>query len=177
MISRKKILLWAISLPVLAVVCITLTMCRKITIKETTTDQVNLLQYLEQDSLQRFTDLVGIIHKAKFDAFMNAYGTYTLFAPTNEAIESWVKSRGKSSIDDIDADTLKDMLKFHLLEEEELTSGFTDGKLPSVTMYGQFLVTGVKNTGGASHFTVNRQATIVQADIVTGNGVIQVIDH
>jgi uncharacterized surface protein with fasciclin (FAS1) repeats len=177
MIRRKKILLGTVFFLALAGVCITFTMCRKITIRETTTDQVNLLQYLEQDSLHRFTDLVEIIHKAKFDAFMNAYGTYTLFAPTNDAIESWLKSRGKASIDAMNADTLKEMLKFHLLEEEELTSNFTDGKLPSVTMYGQFLVTGVKNTGGVSHFVVNRQATITQADIITGNGVIQVIDH
>lgn len=174
MFKTTKKPVWLISLLILVMLGFSLSMCRKITIREATTDQVNILQYLEQDSLHRFTDLVEIIHKTGFDAFMNAYGTYTLFAPTDSAIHLWLKNK---SIDNVPVDSLKAMLKFHILETEEFTENFTDGKLPSVTMYGQFLVTGVQNINGASHFVVNRQATITQANIVTGNGIIQVIDH
>lgn len=151
--------------------------CQKVALKETTTDDVNLLDYLRQDSLGRFTDLVSIIDKAGYDAFMNAYGTYTLFAPTNEAIESYLTKIGKPSIDQLSADELKNILKFHLLEEVIYTSDFNDGKLSSLTMYGQYLVTGVSNNDGVSSFVVNRQASIIQPNIVVGNGIIQVINN
>src|SRR5262249_41510041 len=49
--------------------------------------------------------------------------------------------------------------------------------LPTVTMYGQFLVTGVTNTNGVSSIQVNRQALLTQGNIRTGNGLIHVIDH
>ena len=151
--------------------------CEKVDIKETTTDDVNLLEYLRNDSLNRFTDLVNIIDKAGFDAFMNAYGTYTLFAPTNDGIEAWLKRRSKSSIDQLQPEELKDLIRFHLLEEVVYTSNFNDGKLPALTMYGQYLVTGVTNNEGQSSYVVNRQANIVEPNVVVGNGIIQVIDN
>lgn len=151
--------------------------CQKIQIRQTTTEDVNMLQYLEQDSLQRFTELVQIIQKAGYTSFMNAYGTYTLFAPTDSAIDAYLKQKKIASIDALPVDSMKSLLKLHLLNEEIYTSNFNDGKLPSVTMYGQFLVTQVKNINGAAAYIVNRQATITEPNIQTGNGVIQVINN
>lgn len=151
--------------------------CKKVQIKETTTNDLNLLQYLQQDSAQRFTKLVDIITRVGYTSFMNAYGTYTLFAPTDSAIDAYLKRIGKSSIDQIATDSLKSMLKLHLLDEEIYTSDFNDGKLASVTMYGQFLVTQVKNVDGVAKYIINRQADVIQPNIQLGNGVIQVIDN
>lgn len=172
----KKTLYLAISL-LLLISQISFNGCQKVEIKQTTTTDVNLLQFLKQDSLQRFTELVHIIEKVGYTSFMNAYGTYTLFAPTDSAIDAYVKRTGKGSIDALPVDSLKSMLKLHLLDEEIYTSNFNDGKLPSVTMYGQFLVTQVKNIGGVATYIVNRQAKIIQPNIQLGNGVIQVIDN
>lgn len=150
--------------------------CKKIAIKETTTSAVNIYQYLQLDSLQRFTSLLTVINKTGYDAFLSAYGTYTLFAPTNDAIASYLKKTGKSSLDQITVGDLKNLLMFHLLQEEIYTTDFNDGKLPSITMYGQFLVTSIGLKYGVSYYIVNRQADILQANILTGNGVIQVLD-
>jgi hypothetical protein len=49
------------------------------------------------------------------------------------------------------------MVRLHLLEDTLYTGSFTDGKLPVITMYGQYLVTSVVTTGGVSSYTVNRQ--------------------
>lgn len=150
--------------------------CKKIAIRETTTLKVNILEYLQKDSLQRFTNLVSIVNKSGYDPFLNAYGTITLFAPTDVAIKAYLKKIGKSSVDQLSADESKNILLFHLLQEVVNTSDFTDGKLPSATMYGQYLITGVTNKDGVSYYVVNRQALITQANILLGNGIIQVID-
>lgn len=151
--------------------------CQKVEIKQTTTEDLNLLQYLQQDSLHRFTKLLDIIEKTGYTSFMNAYGTYTLFAPTDSAIDAYLARTHKGSLDALPVDSLKSLLKLHLLDEEIYTSDFNDGKLASVTMYGQFLVTQVKNVDGVADYIVNRQAKITQANIQLGNGVIQVIDN
>ncbi len=170
----KKILF--VSVFVLFFVSIGFNGCQKIKLKETTTEDVNLLEFLRNDSTQRFTELVSIIDKIGYSSFLNAYGTYTLFAPTNKAINDYLKEKGVSSIQDLSKEKLKEIVNLHLLSEEVFTDDFIDGKLPSATMEGQFLVTNVKNIDGKTAYIVNRQANILERDIQVGNGIIDIID-
>lgn len=168
-----------ILIPLFTVACISVvffTNCKKTTLKETTTSDVNIYEYLQQDSLKRFTKLLQIIDKAGYNQALNIYGTYTLFAPTDAAIDAWLTQSGKSSVDQFTPDELKDVVKFHLLNEMVTTASFNDGKLNALTMYGQYLVTGVSNKDGVSSYVVNRQGTVINSNIMLGNGVVQVID-
>lgn len=166
-----------ILMTMLAVAIILSGNCKKVSVRETTTSDPNILEYLQKDSLQRFTKLVSIIGKAGYNSAMSTYGTYTLFAPTDAAIDAYLKQINVSTIDQVQDADWKNMLKFHLLEEEVVTGQFNDGKLPSVTMFGQFLITGVSNEAGVSLYTVNRQAKVTQPNITTGNGIIHAVDH
>ncbi|NII27983.1 fasciclin domain-containing protein [Pseudoflavitalea sp. X16] len=165
------------TISMLVVITLLASHCNKTSIKETTSEDPNILEYLEKDSTGNFTSLVTMINKVKYGSFLNAYGSYTLFAPTNTAIAAYLQKIGKSSVDQLSAEEIKAILNFHILEEKVLTADFNDGKLNSITMYGQFLVTGVVNRDGSSYFVVNRQATITSSNIQVGNGVIQVIDQ
>ncbi len=150
--------------------------CKKANIISATTEDVNIYDYLKQNEGQ-FSSLVKIIDKAGYNAFLNAYGTYTFFAPTNDAVSKYLSAIGKSNVEQLtDAET-KDILKFHLLEEEVISSAFTDGKLPAITMYGQYLTTGIENKDGASLYKINRQALLETPNLKMGNGIIQVIDN
>lgn len=151
--------------------------CKKTDLRETTTEDPNILDYLQNDSLQRFTKLVSIVEKSGYSSALNTYGTYTLFAPTDEAIDAYLRKLNLASVDQLKEADLKAMIQFHLLEEQVQTNEFTDGKLPSVTMLGQFLITGVVNEGGVSSYRINRQANVAQPNVVTGNGIVHVIDN
>ncbi|MCS3796511.1 fasciclin domain-containing protein [Niastella sp. OAS944] len=151
--------------------------CKKTDLRETTTQDPNILDYLQKDSLQRFTKLLAVIEKTGYSSAMNTYGTYTLFAPTDEAIIIYLKKLNVASIDQLKDSDLKAIIQFHLLEDVVQTSEFTDGKLPSVTMLGQFLITGVVNEGGVSSYRINRQANVAQPNVLTGNGIVHVIDN
>jgi uncharacterized surface protein with fasciclin (FAS1) repeats len=166
-----------IPLVVFIAIAALLSNCKKTDLRETTTQDPNILDYLQKDSLQRFTKLVSIVEKTGYTSALNTYGTYTLFAPTNDAIDLYLKQLNISSVDQLKDADLKAMIQFHLLEEEVQTSEFTDGKLPSVTMLGQFLITGVVNEGGVSSYRINRQANVAQPNVMAGNGIVHVIDH
>lgn len=150
--------------------------CKKVQIVTTTTSDSNIYGYLKKNPDQ-FSELVKIIDKSGYAGFLNAYGSYTMFAPTNNAVQLYLAEINKTSVDQFSESEAKDIVKFHLLEDTLTTSSFKDGKLPFITMYGQFLVTSVTNTGGVSGFTVNRQALVKQANIRTGNGFIHALDH
>jgi uncharacterized surface protein with fasciclin (FAS1) repeats len=150
--------------------------CKKLDIVTSTTTDVNIYEYLKNKPDQ-FSELVRILDKTGYAGFLNAYGAYTLFAPTNTAIQAYLQQVNKTSIDQLDDTELKNIVKFHLIQDTIGTNAFKDGKLPLVTMLGQYLVTGVTNKNGISSFLINRQAIVTESNIRVGNGIIQVIDQ
>lgn len=153
-----------------------ITSCRKVDIVQSTTQDVNIVGYLEKypDSFSLFRQ---ILERTGTAAFLNAYGSYTCFAPTNSGVKTYLSKIGASSVEAADLETLKGMVKLHLLEDTLYTNSFTDGKMPVITMYGQFLITSVSNVNGVSSYLINRQANIVKSNQRVGNGIIHVIDN
>ena len=147
--------------------------CKKHDIKQTTTSDVNIVDYMRRYP-EQFSEFVKILDRTNVSPFLNAYGTYTVFAPTNDAFKLYLQQVGKTSTDQIDTATLLSLVRLHIIQDTISTGSFTDGKLASPTMYGQFLITNV-NAEGVT--VVNRQANITQSNILTGNGYIHVIDH
>lgn len=150
--------------------------CHKIKIEEATTSDLNIYPYLVSNAAD-FSEWAKIIDKSGFAGFLTAYGSYTMFAPTNDAVHLYLTEVNKPSVDDFTQAEAKDIITFHLIQDTLGTSTFKDGKLPTITMYGQYLVTGVTNTGGVSSINVNRQALVTRGNIRTGNGLIHAVDH
>jgi uncharacterized surface protein with fasciclin (FAS1) repeats len=149
--------------------------CRKESLVYNTTGDVNMTSYLAKNpDFSLFKQILDITGNS---SFLDAYGAYTLFAPTNAAVNLYLKDLGKTTVDQVDVAVLKDMVRFHLLSDTIRSNQFTDGKLTSLTMYGQYLITGAVNVGGVTKIVINRQANIVTADIVVANGIIHSIDH
>jgi len=149
--------------------------CKKVDLVESTTTDVNIYEYLSQRP-DSFSQFVKLIDKAGYSGFLSAYGAYTVFAPTNSGVNKYLTSTGKS-IDAITEAEAQGIVKFHVIEDTLATPSFKDGKLPLVTMYGQFLITGINNDNGNSVFVINRQATVNGANIRAGNGIIHSIDN
>ena len=150
--------------------------CKKIDIVQTTTTDVNIYDYLVKNG-DKYSEFAKMVQKAGYSDFLNAYGAYTVFAPTNDGVKAFLQDAGKATIDAFTVPEIQNIVKLHLIQDTINTSSFTDGKLPLVTMLGQYLITGVTNTNGASSYTVNRQALIVQPNITLSNGIVHSIDH
>jgi uncharacterized surface protein with fasciclin (FAS1) repeats len=149
-----------------------------------TTADLNITSYLEAHPDQ-FSEFLKLLNTEvtisngstiKYASFLGAYGTYTLFAPTNEAIQKYLQEKNIPSVADMSSDDVKNLLNIHILQDTISTSKFTDGKLRVPTMYGQYLVTVASYNGQVSRILVNKQGYIIQKDISLGNGVVHVID-
>lgn len=150
--------------------------CQKINIVTTTTTATNLVGYMEKDPAT-YSEFLKIIERSGTSSYLNAYGAYTLFAPNNAAVKTYLQLIGKTSVEEIDPDQLKLLVKYHLLSDTIRTPQFTDGKLPVPTMHGEYLITGVKNTDGVSRYVVNRSAVVLTPDVRVGNGILHTTDH
>jgi len=124
------------------------------------------------------TEFAAIIEKTGYQGTLHAYGTYTCFAPTNAAINAWCQEKfGVSSWKSLSVDTLKDMVRFHLINDTISTSYFEDGRLSTPNGLKKYLTTSTKlDNENKTYIEVNRQARIIEKDIYAENGIIQKID-
>jgi len=98
-------------------------------------------------------------------------GTYTVFAPTNDAFNAALTAIGQTSLDDIPEDVLRGILEYHVAASAALESGdLSDGQTVGM-LSGDPVTIGVN---GAT-VTVN-DATVTTADIVGSNGVVHIVD-
>lgn len=141
-----------------------------------TNDDVNITGYLDRFP-EKFSMMREIIEKSGTAGFLGAYGKYTFFTPDNTAITAYLKRIGKGSVADLSPTEAKNIVRFHLLGDTLATTRFTDGRLPQITLYGQYLQTGAINEGGVSSYIVNKIAKITQSNVRLGNGIVHVIDH
>jgi uncharacterized surface protein with fasciclin (FAS1) repeats len=149
--------------------------CKREKLQLTTTSDVNITGYLEKDTA-RFSLFLQVLERTGSDGYLNAYGAYTLFVPDNDAMSAYLSATGKGNVNTMDVEQLKALIRIHLIADTITTASFTDGKMPAITEYGQFLVTGVQTFAGSSRYVINRQSVILQSNIITGNGIIHVIN-
>lgn len=150
--------------------------CKKENFKQTTDDSVNITGYFEKE-VANYSVFLNVLKLTGDASFLAAYGKYTIFAPTDEAFKVYLTAQGKTSIDQVDINVLKDLVKLHLIEDTISTTAFTDGKISKATALGQFLTTSARNEDGVTRIVVNKLARIIKANIRVGNGIIHSIDH
>lgn len=149
--------------------------CKKMEYVTSTTSDLNIYSYLKANP-DKYSSITTIVDKSGYAGFLNAYGSYTMFVPTDTAVSIYLAEVGKT-LNGLSETEAQDIVKFHLLQDTIATNTFKDGKLPTITMYGQFLVTAIVNNGGVSSILVNRQGTITAPNVKTGNGLIHEINR
>lgn len=150
--------------------------CSNIDLVQTTTTDVNMYSYLKTHP-DRFSEFTAVLDKAGYEGFLDAYGAYTLFVPTNTGVQTYLKSINKASASALTKEEAQDIAKIHIIRDTLTTKSFKDGKLPLITMYGQYLLGGVSFANGTSSYSINRQALVLETNIVTSNGFMHVIDN
>ncbi len=170
-----KKLIQSLTLPLLSLLIgLGIMSCTDVKIVETTTGDANLYSYLLKYP-EKYSDFAKVIDKSGYNGFLDAYGAYTMFAPTNTAVKAYLTQIGKTT-DQLTKEEAQAIVKIHVIRDTLTTNSFKDGKLPLVTMYGQYLLSGVTNGTDGSSYTLNRQANITESNIKTGNGMLHILD-
>ncbi len=134
-----------------------------------------------------FSNFNYILKRAGMDKILAAYGTYTCFAPTNEAVTSYVDSlyddttakvehngMTERSLEGLSDSLCNDIAKFHLSSSEVLAINMQNG-MTIRTMLGRDLNTSIDSVSGQT--LVNSYSLITKMDNEMENGVVHVIDN
>lgn len=149
--------------------------CSEPKIKESTDETLNITEYLRANP--DYSMFLEILDLTNYASFMNTYGTYTMFVPTNEAVQQYLTDVGATSLSQVPVLDLQNIVKLHILDQKINTTSFTDGKIATPSLYGQYLITGANNVDGATSITINKTSKILASNVVLGNGIVHIIDE
>ena len=144
--------------------------------------------YLENRS--EYSNFNYILKRIGYDKILSAYGTYTCFAPDNEAVMSYIDSlyndmtnkelphNGMTApgLDGLTDSLCKDIALFHLLSTEVMSVYMGNG-MTVKTMLGREITTSFDSI--SKSVAINRDAKILKEGIDNDleNGVLHQISH
>lgn len=133
---------------------------------------MSIAEYASSDS--DFSILVDALTKADLAGVLSGSGSFTVFAPTNNAFNSLFSELGISGLDDLSKETLTPILLYHVLGTEARSSMISSGYYNTLSpAQGSYMSLKVEVSSGVK---LNKNTNVTKADIDVKNGVIHVID-
>ena len=145
--------------------------------------------YLENRS-EQFSSFNYILKRINYDKILAAYGTYTCFAPDNDAVQAYIDSlyddttnkefphngMTSRSLEGLTDSLCEDIALFHLLNTEVMSVYMGNG-MTVKTMLGREITTSFDSI--AKTVAINRDAKIQKEglDVDLENGVLHEISH
>ena len=117
-----------------------------------------------------FTSLAEALTKAGLVDDLQAEGSMTVFAPTNAAFDALLAEIGQTSISDVPASVLEQILLYHVVNTKVLSSAITAGDV--TTLEGTDITLATDNG-----ITVNGVKVMDPFDVEATNGVIHSLDQ
>jgi len=134
------------------------------------------------DNDEVFSSFLSILEKGGIDKTLSAYNPeglgYTLFLPTNEAINNFIDENDSySSLSDLlnDLDYVEEFGRYHVVKLGIHSNEFPFGALPEFTFSEDLLTVSFIIEPDTSYYKINNQAPVIFQDIELSNGYIHIL--
>lgn len=146
-------------------------------------NSLSISQYVEKnrEEYSKFHKLMAESKMLNTLYAYNPYGNdYTLFLPTDKAIDNFIlKNKKYISFDELIKDTgfIKTLVRYHTINNKVHSDEFPDGALNDRTLTGDRLVIGFYIKGDNQLIKVNNTAPVIKSNLKMANGYIHVISE
>ena len=126
-----------------------------------------------------YSEFTEIVERANMMDLLATYGHYTCFAPSNDAVDAYLKGRGFSSVSQLTNEDCDTIARTHLVSYMYTTYDMIGHKLPTVNMLNRYLATepGFDNDSNAVIVLENlAKIKFDMKDDSVENGIVQPID-
>ena len=169
----------------MSLACITLTMLSCSDDDNNTPQQQTIAEIAAGNS--DFSTLVTALNRTGLTATLDGNGQFTVFAPTNDAFQTFFNSLGTGvTVDNVDANVLKSILLNHVVASEIKSADIpaatyvstlspinSTTNAPTISMFVQKSGATVTLNGGID----SKGAVVSTADVDASNGVIHIVNR
>lgn len=141
-------------------------------------EKLTIYDYLMENE-EEFSSFISILEKGGVLKTLSAYNPdgdgYTLFAPTNEAVNRFISdSEQFSSVNDIlgNESYAKTFSRYHIVNEGVNSNDFPFGAFSEPTLSGDYLTVSFIIEADTSYYKINNQAAVNFPNVETSNGYV-----
>lgn len=129
-----------------------------------------------------FSDFIYCLKESGVWGEMRTYGEHTCFAPTNEAMKTFLSEKGISSVTQLTKEECDTIAKTHLCNATFFCKDLQDGAFPYPNLLDRYLTYSTDsaiNENGAFEvvYKVNTLSSIIERDDTVTNGVVHIVDR
>lgn len=127
---------------------------------------------------EKFSDFVKVVTRSNMLSLLGTYGSYTVFAPTNDAFAEYLAGKGLSSVDELSDDDCDTITFTHIIEQAFFTTDYNDGTYPVLNMLDRTLTitcdSDTVSVPGEVNLVlyINKTAQMIAYDDSVENGVV-----
>ncbi|MBO4850837.1 MAG: fasciclin domain-containing protein [Prevotella sp.] len=142
--------------------------------------KVTAAGFLEENS-EQFSEFIAILKRTPYFSMLSTYGTYTLFAPNNDAISRYLQRAGYGNVDNIPTETCDTLARTHIIKKGAFfTTDIGEGALPELNMDDAYIVlssdSDVTNHNALVYY-INKNSKMIDYNDSVTNGVVHVLDN
>lgn len=149
-----------------------------------------IASYLEKD--EEYSRFCEVLSKARIGSegagtllkTLSTYGSYTCFAPTNAAIDSFLAQSLREYKGELDETAFIDSIsveiaKNHIVEKAYMTTELSSGAFPKTTLNNRYMNVEFDYPEGEDRFftVLNNSSRIIVPDVQCENGIVNTIDR
>lgn len=154
--------------------------CRPDVDDHLTTFEGDMIYSFLEKKPELYSEYIAVLNKSGLKGMLNAYGSYTCLAPTNEAIQAYYKSFGPTyNLDSMSAEEVVYLAQTHIVDNKYITSDLIDGVLPNPNMNKRFITIrfAADTLTSTSKILLNDSSQVISRDNIVYNGVVQGINR
>lgn len=138
-------------------------------------------QFLDANE-DRLGEFIQLLKRTPYYSMLSMYGNYTVFAPTNEAMDAYLRQCGYQSVDDIPTAICDTLARTHLVDgiKAYFTTEVGEGTLDEPNMADSKITLRLDSdqvNNNALLYYVNKTSLMVEYDDSVTNGVVHIVNR
>jgi uncharacterized surface protein with fasciclin (FAS1) repeats len=134
-----------------------------------------VFSFLESEP-ELYSDFVEMLKISDVSDLLSAYGTYTCFAPTNDAMKAYYEQNG-TSLQEMSTEDIRELVFNHVIAQEILSLDFPQGTISAANLSERFLTVSYTVENEQTAIYINKSARIAILDQKVHNGVVHTVDN
>ncbi|MBN1927449.1 MAG: fasciclin domain-containing protein [Prolixibacteraceae bacterium] len=122
---------------------------------------------------EKYSEFAKMLENTGIGSLLSIRGPFTLFLPTNEALDKYCESKSVNSVSDLDSIFQRNLIYNHLIPAEISTGDIGQGSIRIENALGDKIASDFLNW---SDIILNKESKITDRDIYTANGYVHEID-
>ena len=142
--------------------------------------KITAAEFLEENSGQ-LDQFISLLKRTPYFSLLSTYGNFTVFAPNNEAFDTYLKSTGYGTVDNIPLAVCDTLARTHIIKKGAFfTTDIGEGELPELNMEDAYIVLSLDSdvvNDNAILYYVNKVSRMVEYDDSVINGVVHIVNR